>query len=193
MLSEQRASRPAALVTGVGRMTNIAAGIARRLADDGWDLALSYWRPYDKDLPWDSSDDEPDRLGGELRERGATVVLLPGDLAEPSEPDRLVSDAAAAFGPLRGMVLSHAQSIDSAILDTTVESFDRHMVVNARASWQLIAAFARQATGWRRDRGHDQRCHDVEPAVRCVEGRPRPDRRSRPHASWVARESGPTS
>lgn len=43
------------------------------------------------------------------------------------------------------MVLSHAESRDSAILDTTVESFDRHMIVNARASWQLIAAFARQA------------------------------------------------
>jgi 3-oxoacyl-[acyl-carrier protein] reductase len=29
---------------------------------------------------------------------------------------------------------------------STVESFDRRMIVNARASWQLIAAFARQAT-----------------------------------------------
>ncbi len=29
---------------------------------------------------------------------------------------------------------------------TTVESFDRRMIVNARASWQLTAAFAPQAT-----------------------------------------------
>ena len=42
------------------------------------------------------------------------------------------------------MVLSHAMSIDSGILDTTVEAFDRHMAVNARANLQLIAAFARQ-------------------------------------------------
>jgi 3-oxoacyl-[acyl-carrier protein] reductase len=147
MSSELRPERPAALLTGAGRTTNIAAGIARRLAADGWDLALSYWRPYDKDQPWDSSDDEPDRLADELRERGAAALLLPGDIAEPSEPDRLVNEAVAAYGALRGMVLSHAQSIDSAILDTTVESFDRHMIVNARASWQLIAAFARQAQG----------------------------------------------
>ena len=53
-------------------------------------------------------------------------------------------EEATALGPLRGLVLSHAESRDSSILDTTVESFDRHMAVNARASWQLIAAFAQQ-------------------------------------------------
>ena len=52
---------------------------------------------------------------------------------------------AAEAGPLQGLVLSHAESVDSGILDTTLESFERHFAVNARASWQLIAAFARQA------------------------------------------------
>jgi 3-oxoacyl-[acyl-carrier protein] reductase len=135
--------RPAALITGAGRLGGIAAGIALRLADDGWDLALSYWRPYDADQPWTSRDDEPDRLAEDLRAHGATVVLLPGDLADPSVPPRLVAAASDALGSLRGLVLSHAESRDSAILDTTVEAFDRHMAVNARASWQLIAAFAR--------------------------------------------------
>jgi 3-oxoacyl-[acyl-carrier protein] reductase len=139
--------RPAALLTGAGRLVGIAAGIAARLADDGWDLALSYWRPYDADQSYASGDDEPERLAADLRRRGATVALLPGDLTDPAEPDRLVGAAAAALGrSLVGLVLSHAESRDSAILDTTVESFDRHMIVNARASWQLIAAFARQAT-----------------------------------------------
>jgi 3-oxoacyl-[acyl-carrier protein] reductase len=145
-VSEARGpGRPAALVTGVGRSVGIAAGIARRLADDGWDLALSHWRPYDAAFDPASGADEPERIADELRARGATVALLQADLADPAVPDRLVADAAAAFGPLRGLVLSHAESRDSAILDTTVESFDRHMAVNARASWQLIAAFARQA------------------------------------------------
>ena len=35
--------------------------------------------------------------------------------------------------------------MESGILDTTVEEFDRHFAVNARASWLLIAEFARQA------------------------------------------------
>lgn len=146
MSPDQEPRRRAALVTGAGRLTGIAAGIAARLADDGWDLALSYWRPYDAAQSWESRDDEPERLADDLRERGARVVLLPGDLADPAEPGRLVENASAGLGSLRGLVLSHAEARDSSILDTTVESFDRHMVVNARASWQLVAAFARQAT-----------------------------------------------
>src|SRR3954452_1137938 len=124
-------TRPRALVTGSGRLDNIDAGIARRLAVDGWDLALNYWPPT-------SANGEVDQLAMELRTQGANVALLPGDLFDASVPDRLVADAVAAIGPLAGLVLSHAESRDSAILDTTVESFDRHMAINARAGWQLI-------------------------------------------------------
>jgi 3-oxoacyl-[acyl-carrier protein] reductase len=48
-------------------------------------------------------------------------------------------------GRIDAMVLSHAHGVESGILDTTVESFDHHMAVNARAGLLLIAAFARQA------------------------------------------------
>jgi 3-oxoacyl-[acyl-carrier protein] reductase len=140
------AERPAALLTGAGRRIGIAAGIASRLADDGWDLALSYWPPSE-DQAGGGAGDEALGIAEDLRRRGASVALLPADLADPAVPDRLVAEAAAAHGPLRGLVLSHAESRDSAILETTVESFDRHMAVNARAAWQLIAAFARQAEG----------------------------------------------
>jgi 3-oxoacyl-[acyl-carrier protein] reductase len=34
--------------------------------------------------------------------------------------------------------------VNSGVLDTSVESFDRHYAVNVRASWLLIAGFARQ-------------------------------------------------
>jgi 3-oxoacyl-[acyl-carrier protein] reductase len=57
--------------------------------------------------------------------------------------------AVAADDDLIAYGRSHAESVDSGILDTTVESFDRHDAVNVRATWLLIAAFARQlpATG----------------------------------------------
>jgi 3-oxoacyl-[acyl-carrier protein] reductase len=145
MTGDRDSTRPAALITGVGRQIGIAAGVAARLADDGWNLALSYWRPYDADLDPTSREEEPERIADDLRARGASVLTLPTDLSDPAVPDRLVAET-ATLGPLRGMVLSHAESRDSGILDTTVESFDRHMIVNARASWQLIAAFGRQAT-----------------------------------------------
>lgn len=72
---------------------------------------------------------------------GAKVEVLAADLTQADVPARLV-EAAAATGALRGLVMSHAESVDSSILTTTVESWDRHFQVNARAAWLLIKAFA---------------------------------------------------
>ena len=51
MSSGDGGARPAVLLTGAGKQVGIAAGIAARLADDGWDLALSYSRAYDASRP----------------------------------------------------------------------------------------------------------------------------------------------
>ncbi|MBM7780445.1 SDR family NAD(P)-dependent oxidoreductase [Arthrobacter tumbae] len=133
-----------ALITGAGRPEGIGAGIARALAAEGWDLVLSYWHPYDERVnqatdPYTELRD----LAAELEAIGSRVTLLPADLEQPGTPDALIHDA-AELGPLTGLVLSHAESVDSSILDTTVDSFDRHFAVNVRAAWQLIRAFALQ-------------------------------------------------
>jgi 3-oxoacyl-[acyl-carrier protein] reductase len=143
---QQSAARSTALVTGAGRLASIGAGIARQLAADGWDLVLSYWQDYDERMPWGSEPEDVVRLTAELEAIGARVHVLSADLQDPGVPDRLMAEAVQLAGPLQGLVLSHAESVDSGILDTSLESFERHFAVNTRASWQLIAAFARQAT-----------------------------------------------
>ena len=135
-----------ALITGVGRTVGIGAGIARALAADGWDLVLNYWQEYDARMPWGEQPEDVPTLTAELEAAGARVWALPADLGDPSAVDRLMAQIAQEAGPLKGMVLSHCESVDSGILDTSLESFERHFAVNTRASWQLIAAFARQAT-----------------------------------------------
>ncbi len=129
------------LITGVGRRRSIASTVAVVLARDGWDLALNYWAPYDDRVALERSAGDPVSVAAVCRQMGARVELLPGDLADPAEPERLVS-AAASAGDLRALVLSHCESVDSSILDTSLESWDRHFAVNARASWLLIRAFA---------------------------------------------------
>lgn len=133
-----------ALITGVGRRRGIGAGIATGLAEDGWDLALSFWRPYDERLALAGAWDDPAELAIELRASGATVELVPADLEQPAAAQALVRAAADRLGPIDALVLSHCEGVDSGVLDTSVESFDRHYAVNVRASWLLIAAFARQ-------------------------------------------------
>ncbi|GAA4764942.1 SDR family oxidoreductase [Microbacterium gilvum] len=107
---------PLALVTGAARANSIAAGIVPRLRADGWEVVTS-------DLA------------------GADVDA---DLSTPDGPGRLVEAVAGAHGPISALVLSHAHDVESGILDTTAESFDRHVAVNARATLLLIAAFARR-------------------------------------------------
>ena len=131
-----------ALITGVGRRHGIGAAVARGLAADGFDLALNYFEPYDRRVHDESSDVE--LLAEELRESGRRVVLIPGDLENPEVPPALMIAARDALGPLGVLVTCHCESVDSSILDTTVDSFDRHYAVNVRATWLLLKAFAEQ-------------------------------------------------
>lgn len=135
-----------ALITGVGRSVGIGAGIARALAADGWDLVLNYWQPYDARMPWGEQPQDIAALTRELETAGAKVLAFPADLADPAAVDTLFVQIARHAGALQGMVLSHCESVDSGILDTSLDSFERHFAVNTRAAWQLIAAFARQIT-----------------------------------------------
>lgn len=107
---------PLALVTGAARANSIAAGIVPRLQADDWDVVTSDLSGTDFDT----------------------------DLSTPEGPGALVTAVEDARGPISALVLSHAHGVESGILDTTAESFDRHVAVNARASLLLIAAFARQ-------------------------------------------------
>lgn len=138
-----------ALITGVGRRRGIGAGLATGLAADGWNLALSFWRPYDERVGLEAGPEDPQVLADELSGTGVDVGLFPVNLEQPTAAQTLVDAAVARFGTLDALVMSHCESVDSGVLTTSVESFDRHYAVNVRATWLLLAAFARQlpATG----------------------------------------------
>ncbi|MFM6851385.1 MAG: hypothetical protein ACKOVB_20025, partial [Terrabacter sp.] len=45
--------------------------------------------------------------------------------------------AAEALGPVRGLVMSHCESVDSSVLTTSLESWQRHFDVNAPTAGRL--------------------------------------------------------
>lgn len=139
--------RPVAVVTGVGRSVGIGAGVARRLAEAGWDIAFTYWSAYDDRMDWGAEDGAPAAIAAELAERGAASVSVEADLADPSAPGRVFDDVEDRLGGVAALVMCHCESVDSGLLDTTVDSFDRHFAVNARATWLLIREYGLRFTG----------------------------------------------
>ena len=134
-----------ALVTGAGRRTGIAHAIALDLASDGWDVAFTYWRDYERRMSLGGDPDaDPAALAREIEAAGVRALAFEADLADADTPGRVVAEVTDVLGPVGALVLSHSESVDSGILDSSVESFDRHVAVNARAAWLLILAVAQQ-------------------------------------------------
>ncbi|WP_031081538.1 SDR family oxidoreductase [Streptomyces sp. NRRL WC-3549] len=140
--AHENSERPLALVTGVGRTIGIGAGIARQLASSGWNIAFTYWTPYDDRMEWGVEEGATDAITATLTGHGAAAVAIEADLTDPDTPDRVLDEAESRLGPVTALVMCHAESVDSGLLDTSVDSFDRHFAVNARASWLLIRAYA---------------------------------------------------
>lgn len=116
MTAASTRGKPLALITGAARANSIAAGIVPRLLADGWDVVTS-------DL---------------------SAADYACDLSSRTGPAELVDAVIRDHGAISALILSHAHGIESGILDTTAESFDMHIAVNARASLLLIAEFARR-------------------------------------------------
>lgn len=139
--------RPVALVTGASRTAGIAGAVAGSLAKGGWDVALTYWQPYDERMPWGSEHDGVTRLIGDIRAAGGRAQAVAADLGEVNSAHEIFDSVEGTLGPVTALVLAHCESVGSDIRSTTVDSFDLHMAVNARASWLLIRQYAKRYAG----------------------------------------------
>ncbi len=138
-----RSPRPVVMVTGASRRAGIASATAVRLAEAGWDVAVTHNAAYDARMPWGADEGAVEELLRTMSGHGARAFAMAADFALPDEPERVFEEVTQALGPVTALVLGHAESVNSTIMDTDIESFDRHFAVNARSNWLLIREFAR--------------------------------------------------
>lgn len=136
-----------ALVTGVGRKRGIGSAVCRELASRGADVVISYWKPYDREMPWASDEDEPETLLGELRAAGVRAEGVEADLSRPDSPQLLLDAAEEMIGRPSILVNVAAYSARDGFEALDAETLDAHYAVNVRAMALLSVLFARRYPG----------------------------------------------
>ena len=136
-----------ALVTGVGRRRGIGSAVCLALACRGADVVLSYWKAYDREMPWASDEDEPEALLRQLRAAGVGAEGIEMDLSR-SDSARLLLDATEErLGRSSILVNTAAYSSRDDFETLEAEALDAHYAVNVRAMALLSVGFARRYPG----------------------------------------------
>ncbi|MCA9237728.1 MAG: 3-ketoacyl-ACP reductase [Planctomycetales bacterium] len=128
-----KSGKPVALVTGGSR--GIGLGIARSLAQSGFDLAINGRRPAD----------DVAAAVEELSGLGAEVAYVPADIASVDDHQRLVDALRERFGRLDVLVNNAgvAPSVRADVLEAEPDSFDRLISINLRGPYFLTQRVAR--------------------------------------------------
>lgn len=120
-------SNKVALITGGGR--GIGLGIARALADEGFDLAINGVRP----------EDQVDEVLEELRTTGRRAVYCRGDVGSTDDRATIIDCVRREFGRID--VLVNNAGITSPgrkdLLEADEENFDRVVAVNLKGPYFL--------------------------------------------------------
>lgn len=116
-----------ALITGGSR--GIGFGIAKILAERGWDLAINGMR----------GEESVQEVLEELRSSGSQVIYCQGNIGEKADREAMIAKCLHQFGHLTALVNNAgvAPKERKDLLDMSEESFDRVLGINLKGSFFL--------------------------------------------------------
>ncbi|MEX2640735.1 MAG: 3-ketoacyl-ACP reductase [Balneolales bacterium] len=124
--------KPVALITGGSR--GIGLGIALKLCEDGFDVAINGVREAG----------QVEEALNQLKATGADVVYCQGDVSEASGREKVIAKIKSHFGRLNFLVnnagVAPKQRMD--VLEATEESYERVMRINLQGPYFLTQAVA---------------------------------------------------
>lgn len=126
------ASRPTALVTGGSR--GIGAAISRRLAADGYAVAINYA----------GRRDDADALAAELTAAGADAIALQADVADAQAVRQLFDTIETRFGGIDVVVNSAGVLQLATVADSDDALFERVIGINLKGAFNVLREAARR-------------------------------------------------
>ncbi|HUL34608.1 MAG TPA: SDR family oxidoreductase [Candidatus Eisenbacteria bacterium] len=121
-MSKANGTQRAALVTGGSR--GIGAAIARRLAAEGTDVAITYTKGADA----------ADAIVKEIEKAGRKAIAIQADAGDAKAVKAAVDKAAATFGRLDVLVNNAGTAFPKKFEDATLEEIDRVFAINVRGA-----------------------------------------------------------
>ncbi|HUH24336.1 MAG TPA: SDR family NAD(P)-dependent oxidoreductase, partial [Brevundimonas sp.] len=119
------------LITGAAR--RVGAGIARALAEAGWDVAVHHR----------GGAEEATALVAELSAKGVRVAAFQADLNQAAERDGLIGRVVSHFGRIDALVNNASLFRYDTLSTLTEASWGEHLASNLTAPVFLIRDFAR--------------------------------------------------
>jgi len=124
-----------ALVTGASR--GIGMAIAERLASDGFNLIVNY----------SGSAAPAEALVRKLEAAGGRAIAVKADVSDPSAVRQMFDAAEAAFGGVDVLVNNAGIMALASIAETDDASFDRHIAVNLKGTFNTLREAAKRLRG----------------------------------------------
>ncbi|MEM7683183.1 MAG: SDR family oxidoreductase [Pseudomonadota bacterium] len=130
-------TRRTAIVTGASR--GIGAAVAKRLADDGFNVIVNF----------SGSEDDANTVVQKIEDAGGRAIAAQADVSDPKAVRRMFDAAETAFGGVDVLVNNAGIMKLARIGDSDDALFDTHIAVNLKGTFNML----REAANRLRDGG----------------------------------------
>ncbi|MBN1953247.1 MAG: SDR family oxidoreductase [Bacteroidales bacterium] len=133
-----------AIVTGATRLKGIGKAICTELARQGNDIFFTYFREYDKTMPWGVEDGEPELIQKEIEALGVRCAKMELDLGKTESAGLVLDQTEKLLGNPSILINNAAYSTQTDVNSLTAEELDKHYFVNQRGTILLSLEFIRR-------------------------------------------------
>ena len=141
-----------AIVTGVSRLKGIGKAICIELAKQGIDIFFTYWLNYDKEMPWQTADNEPDLIQAEILKLGVRCEKMELNFLEKTSVQTLMQAIEKKLGTPTILINNATYSTQTNIENIIADELDKHYIINLKTPILLISEFVKRFEGQKNGR-----------------------------------------